>query len=161
MITEVKTRPSLIKVRLQINKRQAMRCSFSIFARSAARGKLARVCTQTWQRYKRNVQDSHCNYWCILSSLFMIEPSSQSFTFYNFILYKICYITINSPKKKKEKEKNYLASVRVCLYLLASLTFLSTKRLSFYLSNVTSGIEIGRPMLTSMFCFLYVNSGCL
>ena len=46
-MTEVKTRPSLIKVWLQINKRLAMRCSFSIFARSAARDKVARVCTQT------------------------------------------------------------------------------------------------------------------
>ena len=36
MMTEVKTRPSLIKAWLQISKRQATRCSFSIFARSAA-----------------------------------------------------------------------------------------------------------------------------
>ena len=35
----------------------------------------------------------------------MIESSSQSFIFYNFILYEICYITIKKKKKKKKKEK--------------------------------------------------------
>ena len=154
-MTEVKTRPSLIKVWLQISKRQATRCSFSIFARSAARGKPARAGADPrmvrigtgppfWQinhansvyfrlflghfrgyishpappfgsrpllftypgsglgvyeRKRRSVISATVNQWnwCKLSSLFMIEPSSQSFIFYYyFILCEIWYI-----KKKK------------------------------------------------------------